>query len=154
MDRVYREHSRLVYRYLLSRCHDPALAEELTQETFYRAVKSSQRFDGGCPVSTWLVGIAKNLLKEEARRQPVGELTETAAETAAAESEALSSLSRLTLLQKLHGLAEPSREVVYLRSFGGLSFREIGQVFGNSENWARVTFYRAKERLKKEMDEE
>ena len=154
MDRVYREHSRLVYRYLLSRCHDPALAEELTQETFYRAVKSSQRFDGGCPVSTWLVGIAKNLLKEEARRQPVGELTETAAETAAAESEALSSLSRLTLLQKLHGLAEPSREVVYLRSFGGLSFREIGQVFGNSENWARVTFYRAKERLKKEMDED
>ena len=74
--------------------------------------------------------------------------------TAAAESEALSSLSRLALLQRLHALAEPSREVVYLRSFGGLSFKEIGQVLGVSENWARVTFYRAKERLRKETDED
>lgn len=154
MDQVYREHSRLVYRYLLSRCQDPALAEELTQETFYRAVKNSGRFDGGCPVSTWLVGIAKNLLKEEARRRPKEELTEETARTDGAESEALSRLSRLALLQRLHGLNEPAREVVYLRSFGGLSFREIGQVFGCSENWARVTFYRAKERLRKELDEE
>ena len=99
MDQVYREHSRLVYRYLLSRCQDPSLAEELTQETFYRAVKNSERFDGSCPVSTWLVGIAKNLLKEEARRRPKEELTEEAARTEAAESEALPALLRRTLLQ-------------------------------------------------------
>ena len=154
MDQVYREHSRLVYRYLLSRCQDPSLAEELTQETFYRAVKNSERFDGSCPVSTWLVAIAKHLLQEEAHRRPKEELTEDTARTAAAESEALSSLSRLALLQRLHALAEPSREVVYLRSFGGLSFKEIGQVLGVSENWARVTFYRAKERLRKETDED
>ena len=154
MDQVYREHSRLVYRYLLSRVKDPDLAEELTQETFYRAVKNSGRFDGSCRVSTWLVAIAKNLLQEEARRRPVSELGEETARTAAAESEALSSLSRLALLQKLHALAEPAREVVYLRSFGGLSFKEIGKITGESETWARVTFYRAKERLKKEMEED
>ena len=152
MDQVYREHSRLVYRYLLSRTKDADAAEELTQETFYRAVKGSERFDGSCRVSTWLVGIAKNLLRERARKQPESELRESAETTAAAESEALSSLSRLELLQKLHALAEPAREVVYLRSFGGFSFKEIGEATGNSENWARVTFYRAKERLKKEME--
>ena len=157
MEQVYREHSRLVYRYLLSRTGDADAAEELTQETFYRAVKGSERFDGSCRVSTWLVGIAKNLLRERLRKQPESELTEAAianaaAETAAAESEALSSLSRLELLQRLHALAEPAREVVYLRSFGGFSFKEIGEATGNSENWARVTFYRAKERLKKEME--
>ena len=152
MEQVYREHSRLVYRYLLSRTGDADAAEELTQETFYRAVKGSERFDGSCRVSTWLVGIAKNLLRERLRKQPESELTEAAMAAAAAESEALSSLSRLELLQRLHALAEPAREVVYLRSFGGFSFKEIGEATGNSENWARVTFYRAKERLKKEME--
>ena len=152
MEQVYREYSRLVYRYLLSRTGDADAAEELTQETFYRAVKGSERFDGSCRVSTWLVGIAKNLLRERLRKQPESELTEAAIAAAAAESEALSSLSRLELLQRLHALAEPAREVVYLRSFGGFSFKEIGEATGNSENWARVTFYRAKERLKKEME--
>ena len=152
MEQVYREYSRLVYRYLLSRTKDADVAEELTQETFYRAVKGSERFDGSCRVSTWLVGIAKNLLRERLRKQPESELTEAAMAAAAAESEALSSLSRLELLQRLHALAEPAREVVYLRSFGGFSFKEIGEATGNSENWARVTFYRAKERLKKEME--
>lgn len=155
MDQVYREHSRLVYRYLLSRTGDPDLSEELTQETFYRAVKGSERFDGSCQVGTWLIGIAKNLLKEEARRHPPQrELTPEAAGSGPAEGEALARLARMELLQRLHALAEPAREVVYLRSFGGLSFREIGQVLGASETWARVTFYRAKERLKKEMDED
>ena len=155
MDQVYREHSRLVYRYLLSRTGDPDLSEELTQETFCRAVKSSQRFDGSCQVSTWLIAIAKNLLKEEARRHPPqSELTPLSAESGPAEGEALARLAHLTLLQRLHALAEPAREVVYLRSFGGLSFREIGQVLGASETWARVTFYRAKERLKKEMEKD
>ena len=152
MEQVYREHSRLVYRYLLSRTKDADVAEELTQETFYRAVKGSERFDGSCRVSTWLVGIAKNLLRERLRRQPESELTEAAMAAAAAESEALSSLTRLELLQRLHSLPEPAREVVYLRSFGGFSFKEIGEATGNSEHWARVTFYRAKERLNKEME--
>lgn len=155
LEQVYREHSRLVYRFLLSRCGDPDLAEELTQETFCRAVQASQRFDGSCRVSTWLVAIAKNLLREEQRRRPAAELTEeTSPPAPAAEQEALTGLARLELLQKLHGLGEPAREVVHLRTLGGLSFREIGQVCGKSENWARVTFYRAKERLKKEMEKD
>ena len=86
MEQVYREHSRLVYRYLLSRTNDADAAEELTQETFCRAVQGSERFDGSCRVSTWLVGIAKNLLRERLRKQPESELTEAAIATAAAES--------------------------------------------------------------------
>ncbi|MBQ7600770.1 MAG: RNA polymerase subunit sigma, partial [Lachnospiraceae bacterium] len=61
---------------------------------------------------------------------------------------------RVELLRKLHALEEPRREIVYLRVFGGLSFREIGDVFGKAENWARVTFYRAKEQLRKELSDE
>lgn len=155
MDQVYREYSRLVYGYLLSHCGDPSLAEELTQETFYQAVKGSQRFDGSCRISTWLVAIAKNQLKAYRRRHPPeSELSQVTAESAAAEQEALSRLGSLELLRRLHALAEPAREVVYLRCFGALSFKEIGQVLDKSENWARVTFYRAKERLQKEMEED
>ncbi|MBR5429231.1 MAG: sigma-70 family RNA polymerase sigma factor [Firmicutes bacterium] len=153
LEQVYREHSRLVYRFLLSRCGDAELAEELTQETFYRAVRHADRFDGSCRMSTWLCGIARNVLREQ-RPRPEEELAEDSVSLPAAEREALAGLSRLELLQRLHGLGEPAREIIYLRSFGGLSFREIGQVLGQSENWARVNFYRAKERLKKEMDED
>ncbi len=65
-----------------------------------------------------------------------------------AEAEVLAQTGRVELLRRVHGLPEPYREVVYLRSFGGLSFREIGDVLGKTETWARVTFYRGKERVK------
>ncbi len=152
MDSIYRSYAQTVYKFLLAQCRDPDLAEELTQETFYQAVRSIGRFDGSCKVSTWLCQIAKHLwyqhLRKHRREAPLPEeLPETPAPSA--EEGLLAQEDRLDLLRLIHALPEPQRELVYLRAFGGLSFREIGDVLGRTEVWARVTFYRCKELLQK-----
>lgn len=152
MDEIYRRHAQTVYKFLLSRCGDPDLAEDLTQETFYQAVRSIDRFDGSCKLSVWLCQIAKHLwyqhLRKQKREAPLPdeppELPIPSAEEGLLEQE-----GRLELLKQIHALPEQQREVVYLRAFGNLSFREIGDVLGKTETWARVTFYRGKEQLRK-----
>ena len=143
MEEIYQAHARTVYKFLLSQCHDADLAEELTQETFYQAVRSIDRFNGSCKVSVWLCQIAKHLWYQHLRkRKPEEPLPE----------DGLPGPSRqghLDLLRQIHALPPSTREVVYLRAFGGLSFREIGDVLGRTETWARVTFYRGKEALRK-----
>ena len=153
MDEIYRQYARTVYKYLLSLTQDADLAEELTQETFYQAIRSSARYDGSSKITTWLCGIAKNVLFTWRRKhkettpledpEQMTELTEKSSEDAV-----LQSMEKLELIRRLHDLPEPYREVMYLRAFGGLSFKEIGEVSGKTENWARVTFYRGKEKLK------
>ena len=153
IEKIYQQYAQTVYRYLLSLTRDADLAEELTQETFYQAIRSIDRFDGSCKLSTWLCAIAKNVLLTWNRKHPLQEeLGEATGLTAAsAESEVVDQQSRIELIRQMHALTEPGREVMYLRVFGGLSFAEIGEVHGKSENWARVTFYRAKEKLRKEV---
>ena len=152
MEAIYQQHAQTVFRYLLSLTGDEDLSEELTQETFYQAIRSSGRFDGCCKVTTWLCAIAKNVLLSHRRKHPAAEDLEAADLTVpSAEQEASLSLSRVELMKSLHGMPEPYREVLYLRLFGDLSFREIGDVFGKSKNWARVTFYRGKEKIRKEV---
>ena len=151
MEEIYRAHARTVYKFLLSQCHDDALAEELTQETFYQAVRSIDRFNGSCKVSVWLCQIAKHLWYQHLRKaNRETELPEEAELplVPSAEEEAVSRSGQLDMLRRVHELPEPGREVVYLRIFGNLSFREIGEVLGRTETWARVTFYRCKEHLK------
>ena len=154
MDEIYQHYAKNVFHFLLARTGNADLAEELTQETFYQAIRSIDHYDGSCKISTWLCGIAKNVLLTYQRKHPV--MAEMEGEAASelqvdsAEHDAISQVSRIELLRKLHDLEEPYREVMYLRALGGLSFREIGEVQGKSENWARVTFYRAKEKLRKE----
>ncbi len=151
MDQVYRQHAQTVYKFLLAQCRDPALAEELTQETFYQAVRSVDRFDGRCKVSVWLCQIAKHLwyqhLRKHRREVPFPE-TPPERPVPSAEAAVLDQADHLALLRQIHGLPPQQREVVYLRAFGGLSFREIGDVLGKTETWARVTFYRSKEKLR------
>ena len=160
MEEVYGRYANTVYKYLLSHTRDPVLAEELTQETFFQAIRTSDRFDGSSSVPTWLCGIAKNVHRTYLRKHPKQAAIEEAAERGAlppqrsAEDEAVCTEERLSLLKRLHGLPEPYREVMYLRVFGDLSFRDIGAVHGRTENWARVTFYRGKEKLRKETDED
>ena len=150
LETVYRAHAQTVYRYLLSFTRDADLAEELTQETFYQAVRSIHRFDGSCKISVWLCQIAKHLwyqqLRKKKREAPLPDpMPETPLPSA--EEEALANEHQMALLRSIHALAAPAREVVYLRALGGLSFREIGELLERSEVWARVTFYRAKEKL-------
>lgn len=157
LDEIYREYAGYVYHYLCALTRDADLAEELTQETFYQAVKSVNRFDGRSSVSTWLCAIARNQLKVWQRKHPpTVELTEeTLRETApSAESEAISAEARGALYKRLHALPEPYRETLYLRLFAGLSYKEIGDIFGKTENWARVTFFRGKEKLKEQENDE
>lgn len=152
LDETYKRYADMVFKYLLAMCGNPVLAEELTQETFFRAVKSANRFDGKVKVTTWLCTIAKNCyytyLKKERRNsgQDIYE-TEIADDTDILERE-----NCREIYKAVHRLEEPYREIILLRVHTDMSFYEIGEIFGKSDNWARVTFYRGKEKLKKELE--
>ena len=156
MDAIYRQYAQTVYHFLLSQTRDEALAEELTQETFYQAIRSIHRFDGSCKLSVWLCQIAKHLWYQHLRKAGREPAAEEAPEplVPSAEDEALAGDGQVALLKRVHALPPQQREVVYLRSFGGLSFREIGDVLGRTEVWARVTFHRGREALRKGGDED
>ena len=154
LDAVYREHSASVYRFLLAKTGSAQLAEELTQETFYQAVKSIDRFDGSCQISTFLFGIAKNVWYNAYRKGRKATVPLEESEPIAvpsAETDVLARMGREEILSAIHRMSEPGREVLYLRLLGSLSFAEIGAILGRTENWARVTYYRAKQQLVKEM---
>lgn len=151
-DQIYQKYARTVYKYLLSLTCSEEIAEELTQETFYQAVRSIERYDESCSISTWLCAIAKNQLLSYQRKHPVLEnLDDHDQAVQSAEKDMLDSENRVELLRRLHLCPEPFREILYLRIFGNLSFKEIGEIMGRTENWARVTFYRGKEKLRKEI---
>ena len=155
MDDLYQQYARTVYKFLMARIHDEDLAEELTQETFYQALRSIDRFDGSCRITTWLCAIAKNQLSEWRRKHPqqmeLGQVPESELSGESAETDVLKSMERIELLRKLHLCPEPGREILYLRIFGNLSFKEIGEIMGRTENWARVNYYRVKEKLRKDI---
>lgn len=154
LEKIYREHAQTVYRYLLSRTGNPDLSEELMQETFYLAVKGIDRFDGSCKISTWLIAIAKNALSSWRRKHPETEpLENTLVETASAESVFSAEYGQIEIMKKIRLLPEDSREVMYMRLLGDLSFRQIGEIMHKTESWARVTFFRGKEKLKKELEQ-
>lgn len=158
MDEIYRRHAKAVYAFLLAKTADSMLAEELTQETFYQAVKSIGSFKGESSVSTWLIGIANNVLRgyfRKQKKQAEEELpkTEIAARGGTAtEDIVLRSMDTISLMQAIHRLPEPYREVLHLRLTADLSFKEIGQIMERTENWARVTYYRGKEKLLKGVE--
>jgi RNA polymerase sigma factor (sigma-70 family) len=153
MEQVYAKHARMIYGFLLAKTKNPDLAEELTQETFCQAVKSIHTFQRKSSMSTWLCGIAKNVwfeyLRKNKMEDPLSEANESKVESA--EAVFFRSWSSLNMLKALHHLREPMREVMYLRLNGELSYRQIGEIMGKSENWARVTFYRGKEIILKEV---
>ena len=155
IQRNYQEYARTVYKYLLSLTRDEQTAEELTQETFFQAIKSCEKYDGSCSMPTWLCAIAKNALHTYRRKHPpqenIDDIPEDTFSIPSADDGAEASDERVRLFRRLHELPEPYREVLYLRIYGGLSFREIGEVHSKTENWARVTFYRGKEKLKEEL---
>ena len=151
MDEIYRDYAELVYRFVLGKTGNEDIAEEITQETFYQAIRSSDKFDGSCKVSTWLCAIAKNQLASYFRKNHYyDDLDDVEISTPSAEEAVIDNIERVTLMKELHSISEPYREVMYLRIFGNLSFKEIGEIMEKTENWARVTFYRGKEKLRRE----
>ena len=152
LDLVYRQHAQTVYRFLLAKTGSADLAEELTQETFFQAVGSIGRYDGQCKISTWLCGIAKNVLYThyKSKRHETASLDDAPeVSVSSAEQTVLGAMDQELLLAAIHKIPEPGREILHLRLLGGLSFRQIGAVLGQSETWARVNYYRAEQTLVK-----
>lgn len=150
---VYREYFGDVYRYLLRLTGSETLAEELTAETFFKALKAVDRFRGECDIRVWLCRIAKNefcSFQKKLRRFSRGGEEELLAleDPKAGPAEQAENSERLqTARRLLHTLSEPYKEVFMWRTFGELSFKEIGRMFGKSENWACVTCWRARKML-------
>lgn len=151
MEFIYQNHAQSVYRYLLALTRDQDLAEELTEETFYRAVYSLHTYNGSCKISVWLCQIAKHAWYQELEKRkkyPSEQLPPALASPSLSPEEAtLLQSNKMDLYKAIHQLSEPMREIVHMRLSGEFSFAEIGEILGKSENWARVTFYRAKQKL-------
>jgi len=155
MEKIYTQFSGTVYAYLLRLCcNNSELAQELTQETFYQAVRSIQHFDGKSNVSTWLCSIARHLYYDTLRRQrPTEELPEQLSSPGDFTEQIIRKDQSMIAHRRLHMLEEPYREVFTLRTFCDLSHIEIAELFGKSESWSRVTYYRARRMLQDAMKE-
>lgn len=143
-----------VYSYVLTMIKDRAAAEEITQNTFYKAMTAKKKFEGKSSEFTWLCSIAKRLMIDEYRRgKKTGELSEAvpSEKDIARETEDRNMALHIHLV--LHEMPEPYKEVFQLRIFGELSFAQIGMIFGKSENWARVTYHRARLKIQERMEE-
>lgn len=147
-EEVYRRYFADVYKYVLALSRDEAVAEEVTQETFFKALTAIDGFRGQCQLRVWLCQIARNqyltLCRERGRlTSDPPEAADNGIEEGFADRDAARRLHRL-----LHQLPEPYKEVFSLRTFGELPFSQIGELFGKTESWARVTYFRARQKLK------
>lgn len=153
LEEIYLDNYPIVFGYLLSLCGDPVEAEELTAQTFFKAVENIRKYDKSCKPSTWLCTIARNLYLNECKRK----------KRHAPLDEAHLSVNNLEeiyiekdMAKCIYGIAasleSPYREVFFLR-MEGLNFREIGTILERTENWARVTYYRAKTKIQEETGE-
>jgi RNA polymerase sigma-70 factor (ECF subfamily) len=147
---VFRENNQFVFRFLMKLCGDVSLAEELTQETFFRAYMNLSALRNEEKVAVWLCQIAKNTyfawFNEQKRKQPISQpISENSTPDIAELFEEKELAGRA--FSVLHALEEPYKEVFMLSVFGGLSLKDISAMFGKSESWARVTYYRAKQKI-------
>ena len=176
---IYREYFRDVFLYIQGLSGDVHIAEEVTQETFFRAMKAIRDFRGECDIRVWLCQIAKNeyytYLRKNKRLVSVDFADEDGGECAGSnigagisktggrwgngtedsiEQRFVDSETSIRIHRLLHNMPEPYKEVFQLRVFGELSFEQIGSIFGKSGNWACVTYHRARNKIQKEMEEE
>lgn len=155
-DQIYRTYFDPVYRYALSLSGSPQTAEEITQETFFKAMRSLDRFQGRSSLKSWLCAIAKNLWLSERRKkkaQPIDDASSCPDPSAGPEEAIVRQDESMRIHRLLHHLDEPYREVFMLRALGQLSFRDIGELFGKTENWACVVYHRARAKIKEKMEE-
>lgn len=152
IEKIYEEHFETVNKYLFCLTHNNDISEELTQETFYKAIEKINTYKGDCKISVWLCQIAKNLWYDVCRRNKkivnVEKKELFAYETLdTLEEQIISDDEKISLYKKMQKLDDKAREVMYLRITGELSFKEIGIILNKTENWARVTFYRGKKSI-------
>ena len=154
-EELYKKYYPIVFRFTLSFCRDPVLAEEITQETFVKALEHLERFDGRCQLYVWLCQIAKNTYYSHLRKQRrlVSEDAEHFELTCDPEEKALDKDMAHRIYALLDSLPEPYQEVFSLRVFGELPFSQIGAIYGKTDSLARLIYYRAKKQIKEDLDE-
>ncbi len=152
-EKLYEAYYMRVFSYAMTLAGDRSQAEEIAQETFFRAFSKKSAFRGESDEATWLCAIAKNCYLDEKRRQGRSEpIPEELPDTRKGVEQSVADRdSSFRIHVALHALEEPYREVFELRVFGELSFRDIGTIFSKTENWARVTYHRARLRLQERM---
>lgn len=167
-DEIYQKYAKMLYGYALQLCNHPATAEDILQTTFLKAIEHADSFEGKCEVSTWLCQIAKNTWfdmckRAERKNLSVEGILEQQGDAVFSKQSIPNTDILQDLIQKqntariyknIHSLPDPYKEVLMLRIMGCLSFKEIGEVFGKSETWGRVTYYRAKEKLKNQIGDD
>ena len=156
-DEIYQENVGVVFKFLMSLTMDPDVAEELTQETMFHAFRNRDSFDGRSKISVWLCQIAKHryfsFLKKE-KRKISADLQEEKASNRDVADELIKHQDAMSLHRIVQHLENPYKEVFYLRFFGSLSYGQISELLEKNESWARVTYYREKEKVKREFEQE
>ena len=153
-EQLYNTYYMQVYSFVMTLAKKRDLAEEITQKAFFKAMTAGQKYRGEASEFTWLCGIAKNLFADELRAQKrTGELPAEKAADIDIEHALTNEDSAFRIHQVLHDLEEPYKEVFQLRVFGELPFLKIANLFGKTENWARVTYHRARLRIQERMEE-
>ncbi len=156
IEKLYETYYMRVFSYAMTLAGNRAQAEEITQETFFRAFSAQHRFRGESDEATWLCAIAKKYYFDEQRHRFRNKsITEEVPDSMKDVGKAIEDRdSSFQIHLALHQLDEPFREVFTLRVFGDLSFREIGVIFKKTENWARVTYHRARLKLRERIGEQ
>lgn len=152
-EETYKSYFQNVYLFVCSLTPDRTLAEEVTQETFLKAMQNIEKFDGQKDILAWLFTIARNTYFSHCRKlkriadEPVPERCEDTVLERIMDREQADAIYAF-----LHRMKEPYKEVFTLRVLGELSFERIGKIFGKSDGWARVTYYRAKRMIAEHME--
>lgn len=158
-EEIYNKYFKDVYFYILRLSGDAHIAEEITSDTFFKAMKAVDKFRGDCEIRVWLCQIAKNcyysFLKKNRREESIDapELQNIADPKARTEEQLAQRETTAQIQRLLHELSEPYKEVFLWRTFADLSFKKIGQMFGKTDNWACVTYHRARTMLRKGLEE-
>ncbi len=154
IEEIYKKYANLIKNYIFFITRDRELSEEIMQETFVVAIDQINKFRGECEIQVWLCSIAKKILYKKTKKNNLKNMVSIheieIADDEKLEEDYIRSDSKLKLYEALQNLDASTREVMYLRLTGDLTFREIGKILHKSENWARVTFFRGKQKLNKE----
>lgn len=156
-EQIYKDYFREVFLYVRSLSHNDLTAEEITEETFFKALKNLDSFDARCDIRTWLIQIAKNTYLSYLRknkRQAEFPAPDTIASDCQVESTFIDKESSHRIHEFLHQMEEPYREVFTLRVFAELPHSQIAKLFNRTESWSRVTYLRAKTKIVEYMEDE
>ena len=152
-EEIYQAYFKEIYLFIKSLSHDEGIAEEITQEAFFKALKAIEKFDGSKDIRAWLFTIAKNTYfshyKKNKRQIDLDVVEESGVQIV---NHLMNEEDAFAVHQFLHSMKEPYKEVFSLRTFGELPFEKIGRLFGKSAGWARVTFYRARKQIIEYME--